>query len=788
MKTKFSILLVTIIWTVLYSQHTLANLANQCMLGISPYDHPVINTKTDTQPITIDADKLYAQYPQSILFTGNVNIKKGNNTLIAQQVKINQIPHQEQKYIVRTVTATGDVHYSDPQVFLIGRKAWLNLNTKDTDIYKGYYHMVGRQGRGIANKIKIRGANRYTIIENGTFTSCLPGDDSWIISGSKIIHDRLEQLTEVWNAKLHIGGIPVFYSPYIKLPIGDKRRSGFLIPNAKYGSNNNFEFILPYYWNIAVNYDATVTPHYMSGRGLQWQNEFRYLIRPGVGLMELDWLPADKEYKKENPENNSRWLFHWNHTGLMNQMWRFNINLTKVSDTKYFTDLDSKYGSTSDGYTAQKFSISYTNENLKATLSSKQFQIFGNTNDHNPDLYKVQPQLDLNYYKNNLGPFNFHIFSQIAKFHSLNPYNPNTTRWHIEPTLHLPLINSWFNLYTEAKILMSHYQQNIPNGFARNYTNLNSTKTHKAIAPHLDSSVNRVIPQFKADGKLVFERPIMWSKGSTHILETHAQYLYVPYLNQSNIYTYDTTLMQTDYYGLFRDRIYSGLDRIVSQNHLSGGLTTRIYDVMLVERFNASVGQIYYFNPSNNGDCGIICGNNNRTGNLAWVGDTSWYIDDHWSLRCGVQYHAHLNKISLGNGMLKYNQDSERILQINYRYASPKYIQAALNTHQTPAYQHSIAQVGVIGSWPIARRWVAVGAYYYDAHTKESTDQLLGMKYNTCCWAATLGYERKITDWNHGKNTSIYENKISFNIELRGLSNEHNLGSTEILRSGILSH
>ncbi len=71
---------------------------------------------------------------------------------------------------------------------------------------------------------------------------------------------------------------------------------------------------------------------------------------------------------------------------------------------------------------------------------------------------------------------------------------------------------------------------------------------------------------------------------------------------------------------------------------------------------------------------------------------------------------------------------------------------------------------------------------------KQSADQLVGLKYNTCCWAVTTGYERKITDWNASNNTSVYDNRVSFNVELRGLSSDHSLGSAEMLRSGILPY
>ncbi|MBA1879025.1 LPS assembly protein LptD, partial [Escherichia coli] len=78
----------------------------------------------------------------------------------------------------------------------------------------------------------------------------------------------------------------------------------------------------------------------------------------------------------------------------------------------------------------------------------------------------------------------------------------------LEPTINLPLSNNWGSINTEAKLLATHYQQ----------TNLdwyNSRNTTK-----LDESVNRVMPQFKVDGKMVFERDMeMLAPGYTQTLE-----------------------------------------------------------------------------------------------------------------------------------------------------------------------------------------------------------------------------------------------------------------------------
>lgn len=319
MKKRIPTLLATMIATALYSQQGLAaDLASQCMLGVPSYDRPLVQGDTNDLPVTINADHAKGDYPDDAVFTGSVDIMQGNSRLQADEVQLHQKEAPGQPEPVRTVDALGNVHYDDNQVILKGPKGWANLNTKDTNVWEGDYQMVGRQGRGKADLMKQRGENRYTILDNGSFTSCLPGSDTWSVVGSEIIHDREEQVAEIWNARFKVGPVPIFYSPYLQLPVGDKRRSGFLIPNAKYTTTNYFEFYLPYYWNIAPNMDATITPHYMHRRGnIMWENEFRYLSQAGAGLMELDYLPSDKVYEDEHPNDDSsrRWLFYWNHSG-----------------------------------------------------------------------------------------------------------------------------------------------------------------------------------------------------------------------------------------------------------------------------------------------------------------------------------------------------------------------------------------------------------------------------------------------------------------------------------------
>ncbi|OTA19868.1 LPS assembly protein LptD [Xenorhabdus beddingii] len=780
MNKCYPTLLATMVWAAIYSQQAHADLAAQCMLGIPVYDKPIITGDPNKMPINIKSDDTRGEYPNAVEFIGHVDIQQGNKTLTADKVRLEQT---QDKGPIRTITATGNVSYDDPQIILKGPRAWSNLSNKDTDVEQGKYQMVGRQGRGSADKMMLRDENRYTILDNGIFTSCLPGNDSWSVVGSEVILDRAEEVAEIWNARFRVANVPVFYSPYLQLPMGDKRRSGFLIPNASFSNKDGFQFLLPYYWNIAPNYDATITPHLITMRGLKLDNEFRYLTQAGTGTVAYDWIGRDRLYEEDYPERNNskRWLFYWNHSGVMNQVWRFSADYTKVSDPRYFTDFTSQYGSSTDGYATQKFSIGYAQQNWNATLATKQFQLF--TVSDGIEAYRTAPQLDLNYYKNDLGPFDFHSYAQIAKLTSVGKNNPDATRWHLEPSINLPLSNGWASINNEFKLMATHYQQGIP------------AKAKKEIST-LESSVTRVLPMFKSDAKMVFERAMYFDQDYTQTLEPRIQYLYVPYKNQNNIYNYDSSLLQANYTGLFRDRFYGGLDRISSANQFTSGVTTRIYDKDLVERFNLSMGQIYYFEPPRVKDTDSapnktdIIGAQKNTGSLTWAGDAEWKINDSWGLKGGLQYDTRLSSVAMGNAIVEYRHDADRLIQLSYRFVDRDYIQNTLkdknNRDRAPAYQQGISQVGMVASWPLTDRWAFVGAYYYDTKEKQPANQMVGLQYNTCCWAVNVGYERKIVNWRF--DSSQYDNKWSFNVELRGLSNNHSLGSQKMLQQGILPY
>ena len=137
-----------------------------------------------------------------------------------------------------------------------------------------------------------------------------------------------------------------------------------------------------------------------------------------------------------------------------------NVNYTKVSDRRYFSDFDSDYGSSTDGYATQQFKLGYYQSNYNLSVSGKKFQTFDlSTNSVGP--YRVLPQIDFNYYKNDAlkGIADFHLFSQAARFDNDSNLMPKAWRFHAEPTLNTPLVNRYGSLNLETKLYATHYIQ-----------------------------------------------------------------------------------------------------------------------------------------------------------------------------------------------------------------------------------------------------------------------------------------------------------------------------------------
>ncbi|WP_338057078.1 LPS assembly protein LptD [Salinivibrio socompensis] len=263
-----------------------------------------------------------------------------------------------------------------------------NLESEDTTLNNAQYKMLCTPGRGEAKRVFKNGTSFYEL-EDGTYTTCPDEDKSWRFSASKIEKEDSSLFADLYHPKFEVMNVPIFYLPYLRVPVEEGRLTGFLYPSVTWSDRDGIETETPFYWNIHPQLDATFTPKYMSERGVQLKTNMRYLTPIGSGSLYSEYLPDDQL----NPELDTRWGFNWQHSGVQGH-WRYEADYSKVSDIGYFQSIDSNVGKREDNTLLQTGEISYRGLDWNSTVRVRDFQALT----EGTSVYRLMPQVDLNYY------------------------------------------------------------------------------------------------------------------------------------------------------------------------------------------------------------------------------------------------------------------------------------------------------------------------------------------------------------------------------------------------------
>ncbi|MFV8460148.1 LPS assembly protein LptD [Vibrio campbellii] len=716
---------------------------DQCLI------EPAAENETQL-PAHVESDRLEAINGDKAIYSGDVRVTQGNKTILADNVTL----HQQENIVV----AEGNVNFSDGQIKSVSDRATNNLTTDEMTLENTDYEFLCEPGRGDAVYIAKTGKAVYEI-EDGSITSCPIGDNAWRLRASSIDVDQNEEQATFYNPRFEIQSVPVFYLPYLTVPIGDTRKTGFLYPTVSYGSSDGFEAEIPVYWNLAPNYDLETTFKYMQERGTQLNSKFRYLSDFGSGSIKSEYLPDDKKFK----DKGDRWGAQLEHTGIFQESWLFEVDYSKVSDIDYFTDVSSSsIGNREDGQLLQEGKATYRSHNWDASVLVRDFQVL-TTSNNLP--YRLMPQLEYNYYAPEVMKYlDFDMISHVSIFDTDAKGKPSANRIHVEPGITIPVGNTWGTWTTEARLLGTYYQQDldgVDTGAGSDYEGL-------------EESVSRVIPEFRSHAGIVLERDTTIVGNYTQTLEPQVQYLYVPEQDQSDIGLYDTTLLQTDYYGLFRSRKYSGVDRIASANQISYGASSRFFDDEYRERLNISFGQIFYIDKDtkqtlDNDD------SDNKTNYSSWAIEMDFNYDDYLFYHGGVQYDIDTTAMQLANSTLEY-RFAGGYIQTNYRYVTEEYINETVDFDVSSITRDGISQAGLLGAYQISPKWSTSAQYFYDLTTEEDLEWLARLNYKSDCWYIGFTYSNRLTNNISNPNTTPeYENNFSVNFGIIGFGT--NIGS-----------
>ena len=669
-------------------------------------------------PIYIRADRIAGHQDRDFEATGHAELRKRGQSVLADWIKYLKASDE--------VEARGHVRIEQYGNIITGPELQLQINTNIGYMTKPEYRLEGvnAQGmaaRGHADLIEFKGKDRYRL-HKAVYTTCPVGNDDWLLRVGELDLDQENQVGIAHDASISFKGTPVLYTPWLDFPTGNRRRSGFLAPILGSTASSGEEITVPYYWNIAPNFDATIAPRFLMKRGAMLNTEFRYLEPDYSGEAHFNVLPRDAITGKTREEMN---LLHNQSFG---SGWSGELNLQQVSDSYYYLDLSPLVTMTSQSVLPREGHLTYDGGWWNFTSRVQNYQTLSNPFVPVVAPYASLPQLQLNASKDDLAGASVALSAEYDDFS--HPIFVNGKRLVLNPSVSFPIRSSAafftpkIGLHSASYSLGANNTQGLPN-----------------------SSID--IPYASLDSGLYFERnnPVA-GQDLIQTLEPRIYYLYVPYRNQNNLPNFDSAPMDFNYAQMFTENQFSGNDRFSDANQLTLALTTRyIEEKTGDERLRMTIAQRIYLQspqliPVTTSTSDIIATIGGAISQKVSVDSYLQYNPGNWQaqfISLYAHYQPEFGKL-LNLGYL-YNRT---ILPLSsYAYGTPNTL--AL-TNALPAavlaQGYALNQVDLSGQWPLTARWHGVGRWDYSLANRQLIEGTAGVEYDADCWALRIVTKR----------------------------------------------
>lgn len=684
--------------------------------------------------VRASADSVDTTLDGRLVLEGDVRVQQNGNEMRSDRVRLNQTTGQTE--------LEGNVTLRQPGLLVRGQTAHLDSRTNFFDVRDTEYVAHDLHAHGRAERIHNTGPKQL-VLDRASYTTCEPDDPTWIISADRIKLDQDSGWGHVNNATLEVGGVPIFYLPWWMFPIDDRRQSGFLFPVLSNSSEQGVSLGLPYYFNLAPNYDATLQPKFISRRGTLLEGEFRYLTPNTEGMLGGGYLGKDKL-----EDDDSRNMVVWKHKGHYGRM-RNNIDYTRVSDSNYFDDLGSSLETSSQTHLDQNANLFYSGGYWYAGINLQQYQTIDDAIIDDDLPYRRLPQIVVDTrIPTGHEPLQVHLGSEYVFFeHPEEGSEDLTVANHAD---RIRLYGSVAYNYRRAwGFVIPRYT------YRYRYYNIDG-----GTLDQQEPDVN--IQIFSLDSGLYFDRPFqLLGHDFTQTLEPRIFYLHVPYEDQNDLPLFDTAKNSFGFEQLFRDNRFTGGDRVGDANQVSVGITSRFIDHETgQERLNISLGQIFYLR-----DREVQLRENDlmeTTDASPVVARSYWLVNRHWSLRAETQFDNEMNNLdSLVTG-ISFRSKSGNLVNFNYNYYDDGAVTA-------DPQQEKIKQTDFSFMWTINERWGLLGRWGYDIEQSRSYDNIIGIEYESCCWRARLVNRRYLKESNNDPFTVEAVSGIYLQLELKGL-------------------
>ncbi len=672
----------------------------------------------------LEADRIQSEQDRNVVATGNVTLRQRGATIRADRV---EYFGEEQLAI-----ATGAVRLEREGDAATGPRLTYRLDRDSGEMESPVFEFPKTPERRTSS----RGVAERAVLEEGhvsrlfgaEYTSCPAPRDDWFLRVRELEVDSDGNLGRAFHSTVYFLGLPILYTPFMSFPLDNKRRSGFLAPTFGTSGKSGFEMALPFYWNIAENRDATVTPKVYTKRGLQLGGEFRYLEPRFAGILEGEYLPNDQVAERD------RYFVGMRHTHQLGRGWNAAVNAQRVSDDNYFRDLSTKIAATSQTNLARDAIVAYDDDMWSLSARALAYQTLQDPLRRVPIPYRIVPRLVAAGQQQNLHGFDWQLFSELSNFS--HPTLANGQRATLYPSLSAPYRRSYGYVTPKFGYHVTRY-----------HVNENATG--------LDTDATRAVPISSVDAGLFFDREMTWGgRAFQQTLEPRVYYLNVPYRDQSRLPNFTTAEKDFNFAQLFTENRFVGGDRIGDANQLTIAMSSRLIESETgLERFRAALGQVYYFRPPR-----VALNEPVRDAKSSdIIAFASSQMAPSVSTDASFQYTPNLSRTQKLTLAAHYSPVPGSIVNAAYRYVRG-------SVDAIDQANSGIKQVDISTQWPVTRNLSVLARYNWSVKDRKLLEGLAGFEYNAGCWQVRAVAHRFITA------TQQYSTSFQIQLELSGLS------------------
>lgn len=721
-------------------------------------------------PIILRARELRGRPDLETVAVGDAEFRRGGVVIRADRLSYDHPDDLAQARGNVRVNRDGNV-YSGPELQLRVQR------------FEGYFlspsYHFGRTGAGgTAQRFDFLDEQR-AVATAATYTSCPApegfGEPAWLLSTDRVKMDFEANEGIAENAVLRFYGVPILAAPVLSFPLTDERKSGWLPPSINLDSKSGLQVSVPYYWNIAPNRDATLTPVVSAKRGFGAELEFRYLEPRYNGVARTHLLPNDRL------SGRSRYALDLTHESVLPSDTIVGLRALRVSDDEYWKDFPRGVPSITPRLLASDLQATRTMGDWTAYARVQGWQVLQDAAARIEAPYERAPQIGARWTQRR-GAFEFTFEGELNRF--VNPADgtvssrPTGARAHALGSVSRPYVTPGWSLTPRLAFNAASYALDdaLPDG-RRN--------------------LSRLIPTLSVDSAWVLERDTTWFGNAVRqTLEPRLLYVNTPYRAQDARLAFDSATKDFNFESIFTESAFNGVDRVSDAHQVTAGVTTRFLDPQTgAESLRLGLAQRYLFRDQRiTSDCAASTDPlappactplTQRFSDVLLLGSTS--VVPHWTLDASVQYSPDIERTVRSIIGARYSPGPFRTVGATYRLTRGLSEQLELGW-QWPLYGRTPDEVGNDRLRNVDGRansgsscggsWYSVGRINYSTRESRITDSVLGLEYDAGCWIGRVVAERLST----GRSEAT--TRLLLQLELVGLSR---LGSNplQVLKDNI---